>query len=79
VLCLNHYVIKSREEMVARRTRRQADAPCSAHSIEKWEWFDSYYNTTLDLRIQRFAAQLDEHPTSNHAMERTADRCTLHF
>jgi hypothetical protein len=63
VLCLNHYLIKSYEEMVARRTRRQVDAPYSAHSIEKWEWFDSHYNTTLDLRIQRFAAQLEEHAT----------------
>jgi hypothetical protein len=60
IFCLNHYLIKSHDEMVARRTRRQADAPRSAHSIEKWEWFDSFYNTVEDLRIQRFAAQLGE-------------------
>jgi hypothetical protein len=60
IFCLNHYLIKSHDEMVARRTRRTADAPRSAHSIEKWEWFDSFYNTVEDLRIQRFAAQLGE-------------------
>lgn len=60
VFCLNHYLIKSHDEMVARRTRRQADAPYSVHSIEKWEWFDSFYNTVEDSRVQRFAADLEE-------------------
>lgn len=86
IFCLNHYLIKSHDEMVARRTRRTADAPRSAHSIEKWERFDSFYNTVEDLRIQRFAAQLGEGaisqsynptvPTSNHTMQPTAGRRT---
>lgn len=79
VFCLNHYLIKSHDEMVARRTRRQADAPYSVHSIEKWEWFDSFYNKVEDLRIQRFAAQLNEHPTSSHAMQPTPGRRTTKF
>jgi hypothetical protein len=58
-LCLNHYLIKSRAEMVERRTRLQVDGARSVHSLEKWEWFDSYYNAVEDVRIQRFAARLE--------------------
>src|SRR5262249_9180931 len=59
VFCLNHYLIKSREEMVARRTRSRVDGGSGAHSLVKWEWFDSHYNAVEDLRIQRFAALLE--------------------
>ena len=61
VFCLNHYVIKSHEEMVARRTRIQVDGEECDHSIEKWEWFDSYYNAVEDACIQRFAKRLGRH------------------
>jgi glycosyl transferase family 92 len=83
VFCLNHYLIKSHDEMVSRRTRRRADGPDGAHSIEQWELFDSSYNAVEDLRIQRFAVELDNHAilgsknpifqTPNQAMQRTAD------
>jgi hypothetical protein len=64
VFCLNHYLIKSHEEMVVRRRRPKTDGLPSDHSIEKWEWFDSMYNRVEDLRIQRFAAQLEDRATS---------------
>lgn len=60
VLCMNHYVIKSHQEIVQRRTRLQADGAHTIHSISKWEWFDSHYNAVEDLRIQPFAAALEE-------------------
>jgi len=59
VFCLNHYVIKSHDEMLARRTRIGVDGKQSHHSIEKWEWFDSYYNAVEDKRILRFANDLE--------------------
>lgn len=62
VFCLNHYVIKSHEEMVQRRSRIQVGRGTSVHPIEKWEWFDSYYNAVEDLRIQRFAQGLEGKP-----------------
>jgi hypothetical protein len=58
--CLNHYLIKSHEEMVARRTRIQVHGGSNVHSIAKWESFDSHYNAVEDLRIQRFAAALEQ-------------------
>lgn len=59
VFCLNHYLIKSHQEMVERRSRPKVDGAMSPHSIEKWKLFDSSYNAVEDLRIQRFAIQLD--------------------
>lgn len=58
VLCLNHYLIKSREEMLQRRKRMTVDGLAPIHSIEKWEAFDRDYNSVEDLRIQRFARAL---------------------
>lgn len=58
VFCLNHYVIKSHEEMVRRRTRPKADGAANNLTIAQWEEFDAQYNTIEDLRIQRFAKDL---------------------
>jgi hypothetical protein len=58
VLCLNHYLIKSREEMLWRRQRMTVDGLAPMHSIEKWEAFDRDYNSVEDFRIQRFAEAL---------------------
>ena len=55
VLCLNHYLTKSHEEMLQRRTRRWVDGTVPILSIEQWEAFDRDYNAVEDLRIQRFA------------------------
>lgn len=57
VLCVNHYLIKSHEELIQRRARRRADGGTS-HSIEEWKRFDSSYDQREDLRIQRFAVSL---------------------
>lgn len=57
-LCLNHYLIKSHEEMITRRTRPKADGAADVHTITQWEEFDTQYNTVEDLRIQRFAKDL---------------------
>lgn len=57
VVCVNHYLVKSHEELVQRRTRRRADGGTS-HSIDEWKRFDSSYNRIEDLRIQRFASAL---------------------
>ena len=54
VLCLNHYLIKSREELLWRRNRMAVDGSAPIHSIEKWEAFDRDYNAVEDFRIQRF-------------------------
>ncbi len=54
VLCVNHYVIKSREEMVRRRTRPKVDGAPNVRTIRQWEDFDAQYNAVEDLRIQRF-------------------------
>ena len=57
ILCLNHYVIKSHEELVQRRTRAQVcNGELSPHSLEKWKWLDSRYNDMEDDRIQRFTS-----------------------
>ena len=54
VVCLNHYLIKSHEEMRQRRTRRWVDGTTPILSIEQWEAFDRDYNAVEDRRIQRF-------------------------
>lgn len=54
VFCLNHYLVKSHEELVQRRTRRRADGFPIVHSIEDWKKFDSRSNAVEDPRIQRF-------------------------
>jgi glycosyltransferase involved in cell wall biosynthesis len=54
VLCLNHYLIKSHEEMARRRTRPYANGHPPSRSIEEWEALDRDYNAVEDLRIQRF-------------------------
>jgi glycosyltransferase involved in cell wall biosynthesis len=54
VLCLSHYLIKSHEEMLQRRTRPWVDGTAPILSIEQWEAFDRDYNAVEDLRIQRF-------------------------
>lgn len=54
VLCLNHYLTKSHEEMARRRTRSCVDGTPPLHSMERWEAFDRDYNAVEDLRIQRF-------------------------
>lgn len=59
VFCLNHYLIKSHQELIERRSRPKIDGAMSVHSIEKWKSFDSTYNSVEDLRIQRFAAALE--------------------
>jgi len=59
ILCLNHYVTKSEEEMLARRSRPAVDGNPPPHSLETWRRWEPYYNATEDLRIQRFAKQLD--------------------
>ncbi len=57
ILCLNHYVIKSHEELVQRRIRPQVcNGELSPHSLEKWKCFDSHYNDVEDNRIQRFTS-----------------------
>ena len=58
VLCLNHYLIKSREEMIRRRSRPKADGAENLRTIAEWEEFDSRYNAVEDLRIQRFARDI---------------------
>lgn len=55
VLCLNHYLIKSHQEMVSRRARPKADGANNLRTIAEWEEFDAKYNAVEDLRIQRFA------------------------
>jgi glycosyltransferase involved in cell wall biosynthesis len=54
VVCINHYLVKSHEEMRQRRQRVQVEGRAPLHSIEQWEIFDRDYNTVEDLRIQRF-------------------------
>jgi hypothetical protein len=73
VFCLNHYVIKSHQEMVERRTRLQVDGASCVHSIAKWEWFDSFYNAVEDLRIQHFAVALeDDRDSPAHSARNTS-------
>ena len=54
VVCINHYLVKSHEEMRQRRQRVQVEGRAPLHSIAQWEIFDRDYNTVEDLRIQRF-------------------------
>jgi hypothetical protein len=54
IIGLNHYLVKSHEEMLQRRTRPWVDGTLPILSIEQWETFDQQYNTVEDLRIQRF-------------------------
>jgi hypothetical protein len=54
VVCLNHYLVKSHEEMRLRRQRPQVEGIPPIHSVEQWEAFDRDYNAVEDLRIQRF-------------------------
>ena len=54
IVCLNHYLIKSHEEMRRRRTHLRADGTAPSHSLEQWEALDRDYNTVEDLRVQRF-------------------------
>ncbi len=58
VFRINHYLVKSHEELGQRRTRSRADGSPIVHSIEEWKRFDSQYNAVEDLRIQRFAGTL---------------------
>jgi hypothetical protein len=58
IVCLNHYVTKSHEEMRRRRTRRWVDGTAPVLSIEQWEAFDRDYNSVEDLRVQRFVPGL---------------------
>ncbi len=44
VLCLNHYLIKSHEEMVRRRARPKVDGAANLRTIAEWEEFDTQYN-----------------------------------
>lgn len=60
VLCLNHYVTKSHEEMLRRRTRAKGDGGANVLTIEQWEEFDAHYNAVEDLRIQRFVQDIAE-------------------
>jgi glycosyltransferase involved in cell wall biosynthesis len=54
VVCLNHYLVKSYEEMRQRRTRPWVDGTQPTRSIQEWEALDRDYNAVEDLRIQRF-------------------------
>ena len=54
VLCLNHYLTKSHEEMIRRRTRLKVDGTKELRTIAEWEELDAQYNSVQDLRIQRF-------------------------
>jgi len=58
VLCLNHYLIKSEEEMLQRRSRPSADGNPRPHPISTWRLLDSSCNEVEDVRIQRFADKL---------------------
>jgi hypothetical protein len=57
VLCLNHYLTKSHEEMVRRRTRPKVDGSKDLRTIAEWEHLDAQYNTVEDLLIQRFVEE----------------------
>lgn len=57
IFCLNHYLIKSLEEMRLRRSRVPVEGP-TIHSLEQWEAFDRDYNSVEDNRIQRFTDRL---------------------
>lgn len=58
VLCLNHYVSKSLEEMQRRRLRLPACADDFIYTFEQYLAADAGYNEVEDLRIQRFADRL---------------------
>jgi hypothetical protein len=58
VVCLNHYLVKSHEEMRQRRSRLQVEGHGPVHSVQQWEAFDREYNTVEDLRVQRFTRDL---------------------
>ncbi len=60
VFRINHYLVKSHEELVQRRARKRADGSPIVHSLADWKKFDAQYNAVEDLRIQRFAAALEE-------------------
>jgi hypothetical protein len=62
VVCLNHYLVKSREEMRQRRTRPWVDGTQPTRSIEQWEALDRDYNAVEDLRIQRFTRVVKRQP-----------------
>jgi hypothetical protein len=58
VLCLNHYISKSAEEMQRRRSRLPACADQTIYTLEQYLASDACYNEVEDLRIQRFAERL---------------------
>lgn len=58
IICLNHYLTKSEEEMLHRRTRITVDGLPQEHSLETWRLWDPYYNEAEDLRVQRFVQEL---------------------
>jgi glycosyltransferase involved in cell wall biosynthesis len=58
VLCLNHYLIKSQEELARRRTRLLVEGIPPIRPLEEWQALDRDYNAVEDLRIQRFTRAL---------------------
>lgn len=58
VLCLNHYLIKSYEEMVRRRMRPKVDGAENSRTIAEWEELDAQYNAVEDPSIQRFVKDI---------------------
>lgn len=60
ILCLNHYISKSVEEMQRRRSRLPACADQTIYTLEQYLASDAGYNEVEDLRIQRFADRLTQ-------------------
>jgi Glycosyltransferase family 92 len=60
ILCLNHYVSKSLEEMRWRRSRLPACADNFIYTLEQYLAADAGCNEVEDLRIQRFADRLTQ-------------------
>lgn len=58
ILCLNHYVSKSVEEMEWRRSRLPACADKVIYTLDQYLAADAGYNEVEDLRIERFADRL---------------------
>lgn len=56
VIRMNHYLIKSYDELRVRRSRMTVDAQLPLHTIEQWLEFDRHYNEVEDLSIARFTA-----------------------
>jgi len=58
VLCVNHYISKSLEEMRAKRLRLPACADKFIYTLDDYLASDAGYNEIEDLRIQRFQDRL---------------------